>query len=142
MGAERSLADLAVGGAIEEATPTLEFVDPLGRLARMQFRHAPVVDQLAAPHRVMEVDAPVVLRVQVAKRRGDPALGHNRMRLAQQRLTDDRDVGPHRRSFDSGAKASTSGPNHQDVVAVDAIRFSHGSGRGHEGAGDQWRDGV
>jgi hypothetical protein len=125
MGAERPLGDLAVGGAVEDGAPALEFVDPFGRFAGMQLGHPPVVDQLAAAHRVLEVDLPIVLRVQVAKRRRDPALGHDGVRLAQQRLTNDGSVGPHGRDFDGGAKAGTSGPNHHDIMAVVAVRLGH-----------------
>ena len=82
--------DQAVLGAVEQRAPGLELPDPLRRLLGVQLGHPPVVEELAAAHGVAEVHLPVVLGVDVAHRRGDAALGHHRVRLAEQRLADDR----------------------------------------------------
>ena len=86
--AEGPLGDATVPGSVEDRPPQLELADPLGGLHGMQLRHARVVQQLASDHRVPEVDLPVVLRGHVRQRRRRPALGHDRMRLAQQGLAD------------------------------------------------------
>ena len=94
--AEVALQDAAVFGAIEHRAPGLELADPVGRFLRVQLRHPPVVHVLAAAHRVGEMDLPVVAIVDVGERRGDAALGHHGVRLAQQRFADepDRDAAP------------------------------------------------
>src|SRR3712207_7414386 len=46
----------------------------------------PYATLFRSAHGVAEVHPPVVLGVQVGHRRGDPALGHDRVRLAEQRL--------------------------------------------------------
>ena len=89
--AEVALEDAAVRRAIEDRAPRLELAHAVGRFLRVQLRHAPVVDVLAAAHRVGEVDLPVVAVVDVGQRRGDAALGHHRVRLAEQRLADQAD---------------------------------------------------
>ena len=89
MAAEVALADQAVGGAVEQGAPLLQLPHPLGRLLGVQLGHAPVVEQLAAAHGVAEVDLPVVFGLQVAHGRGDAALGHHGVRLAEQALADD-----------------------------------------------------
>ncbi len=92
MAAEVALEDAAVLRAIEDRAPRLELADAIGRFLRVQLRHAPVVDVLAAAHRVREVHFPVVAIVDVGERRGDAAFGHHRVRLAEQRLTDQADL--------------------------------------------------
>ena len=88
--AEVALEDAAVLGAVEERAPALELVDPVGRLLGVELRHAPVVEHLAAAHGVAEVDLPVVLGPDVAHGGGHAALGHDGVRLAEQRLADER----------------------------------------------------
>ena len=58
------------------------------------------------------------LEFDVAHGRGDAALGHHRVRLAEQRLADDR--GPHARlaGGDRGAQAGAARADDDDVVAV------------------------
>ena len=94
--AEVALEDAAVLRAIEDRAPRLELADAVGRFLGVQLGHAPVVQVLAAAHRVGEVDLPVVAVVDVAERRGDAAFGHDGVRLAEQRLADqaDRDARP------------------------------------------------
>ena len=65
-----------------------------GASLRVQLGHAPVVDVLAAAHRVGEVHPPAVAVVHVGQRGRDAALGHHGVRLAQQRLADRPTVTP------------------------------------------------
>ena len=67
--AEVALKNPAVLGAIEQRAPCLEFAHAIGRLLGVQFRHAPVVEVLAAAHRVGEMNAPVVAIVDVGQAR-------------------------------------------------------------------------
>src|SRR5207249_11782332 len=48
MAAEVTLQDATVLRAVEERAPTLQFVNPVRRLLRVQLRHTPVVQHLAA----------------------------------------------------------------------------------------------
>ena len=57
--AERALQDAAVAGAVEDGAPALELAHALGRLLGVELGHAPVVQHLAADHRVAEVGLPV-----------------------------------------------------------------------------------
>ena len=93
--AEVALQDASVLRPIEHRAPRFELADAVGRFLRVQLRHAPVVHVLAAAHRVGEMDLPVVAVVDVGQRGGDAALGHHRVRLAEERLADeaDRDAG-------------------------------------------------
>src|SRR6202165_4842250 len=81
----------------------------------MELCHPPVVDHLAAPHRVLKVDLPVIFRVDVGQRRGNAALGHHRVRLAQQRLTHHVDAHAGRRRLDRRPHARAAGADHQHV---------------------------
>src|SRR6266508_3868860 len=122
--AEVALEDAAVGGAVEQRAPLLELQHPVGCLLRVELGHAPVVEHLAAAHGVAEVDAPVVLRVDVAQRRGHAALRHDRVGLAEQGLADDRRPGAAGRRLDRGPQAGPAGADDDDVVLVDLL-FGH-----------------
>ena len=125
MPAEGALQDLPALGAVEERAPLLEFVDAVGRFLRMELRHAPVVQKLAAAHGVAEMGVPVVGGVHVAHGRGDAAFGHDGVGLAQQRLADQADLGSVRQCFDGGAKARASGADDQDIVFVGFVFVGH-----------------
>jgi hypothetical protein len=71
--AEIALEDAAVGGSIEDRAPSFEFAHAVGSFTRVEFRHAPVVDVLAAAHRVGEVDFPIVPLIDIRERRRDSA---------------------------------------------------------------------
>ena len=123
--AEVALADPAVLGAVEQRAVGLELPDAVGRLLGVQLGHPPVVEELAAAHRVAEVHLPVVVAVDVAHRGGAAALGHDRVRLAEQRLADDRDLQAGLVRGDRGAQAGPAGADDQDVVAVLLDLFGH-----------------
>ena len=107
--------------AIEHRAPRLELADAIGRFLRVQLGHAPVVQVLAAAHRVGEVHAPAVAVVDVGHRRGHAALGHDGVRLAEQRLGDDADRGALRRRFDGRAQSRAAGADDEHVVIDDGI---------------------
>ena len=116
--AERALEDPPVVGPVEDRAPGLELADPIRRLLGMELGHPRVVEQLAADHRVAEVDLPRVLLGDVTERRGDPALGHHRVGLAEERLADEPDVRAVGRRLDRRPQPGTPGPDHKDVVGV------------------------
>ena len=122
--AEVALADPAVLGAVEQRAPQLQLPDPLRRLLGVQFSHPVVVQELAAAHRVAEVDLPVVVGVHVAHGGRDPALGHHGVGLAEQRLADDRGPLALQPSLDRGPQTGPTGSDHDHVVGV-ALGLRH-----------------
>ena len=116
--AEVPLEDAAVGRAVEDGAPGFELADPGRGFLRVELRHPPVVDVLPAAHGVGEVDLPVVALVHVRQRRGDPALGHDRVRLAEQRLAHEPDRHSDGGRFNGGAEPRAAGPYDDDVVLL------------------------
>ena len=84
MPAKVALENATITRTIEYRAPRFELSHPIGGLARMELRHAPVVQVLPAAHRVGKMHAPVVAVIHVGHRRRDAALGHHGVRLAQQ----------------------------------------------------------
>ena len=84
MPAEIALQNAPVFRAIEHRTPRFELAHAIRSFLGVQFRHAPIVQILAAAHRVGEMNAPVIAIVDVAHRRGHAAFGHHCMRFAEQ----------------------------------------------------------
>ena len=95
-----------------------------GASLRVQLGHAPVVHVLAAAHRVGEVHLPAVAVVHVAQRGGDAALGHHRVRLAEERLAHEPDLDARRRRGDRRPQPGAAGADDQDVV-VEGLIVSH-----------------
>ena len=124
--AEVALQDAAVGRTVEQRPPRLQLAHPRRRLLRVQLRHAPVVQILPAAHGVGEVHAPAVAVVHVGERRRDAALGHHRVRLAEQRLAHHAHAPSQRRRLDRRPQPRAAGADHQDVVLVGLVL-----GRGH-----------
>ena len=122
--AEVPLADLALGGPVEQRAPRLQLPDPVRGLLGVQLGHPPVVHELAAAHGVAEVHLPVVVGVGVAHRRGAAALGHDRVRLAEQRLGDDRRLLAGQPGLDRGPQPGAARADHHDVVGV-PLDLSH-----------------
>src|SRR5690242_3805775 len=77
-----------------------------------------MVQELATPHGVSEMRSPVVGMVHIGHGCGDAALGHDGVRLAKQRLTDDTHRGALRERLNSGAQTSATCANDQDIVFV------------------------
>ena len=121
MTAEVALQDPPVRGAVEKCPPVPRARDSVGRLLGVELGHAPVVEHLAAAHRVAEVDLPVVLGPDVAQRGGDPAFGHHGVRLAEQRLAHDGGRGAERRRLDGGAQTGATGADHEHVDGVGLV---------------------
>src|SRR5437660_1770089 len=71
MSAKGALQDLTITRAIKKRSPLFEFTHALRRLLGMNLGHAPVVEKLAAAHRVAKMRAPVVSRVNVGHSGGD-----------------------------------------------------------------------
>ena len=127
MAAEVALQDLAIGSAVEDGAPGLQLPNARRRLLGVDLGHAPVVDILSAAHGVGEMDLPVVALVDIAQRGGHAALGHHRMRLAQQRLAHQANFDAGRGSFDGRSQSGTAGADDQDVMFV-SLKFGHCSG--------------
>ena len=84
MTAEIALRNFSFLGAIKHRPPSFEFVNARRCFLGVQFGHAPVVDILAAAHRVGEMDLPIVAVVHIAHGRGHAAFGHDGVRLAEE----------------------------------------------------------
>ena len=116
--AERTLRHPSVGRSIEDAAPALELADAFRRLPRVQLGHAPVVQVLAAEEGVLEVDPPAVVGVHVPERGRHAAFRHDRVRLPEERLRDDRRPGSGFRGGDRGPEAGTTRADDDHVVLV------------------------
>ena len=124
MASEIALADFSFRRAVENGAPRLELVHSGGRLFRVDLGHPPVVQILAASHRVREMHAPVVAIVRVAERRRDAAFRHHRVRLAEERLRDHADGGAGRGRADRRAQSGATGADDEYVV-LERFVLSH-----------------
>jgi hypothetical protein len=116
--AEVALVDPAVGGAVEHRAPPFELAHPVGRLPGVQLRHAPVVDVLAAAHRVGDVDLPAVALSPIGQRRGDRACGHLGVGLAELRVAGEGPRVARGRGPEGRAQAGAHGADAQHIVIV------------------------
>ncbi len=123
--AEVALEDAALLGAVEDRPPFLQLADPVGRLLGVQLGHPPLVEELAPAHRVAEVDLPAIAGVGAGQGGRDPALGHDRVGLAQERLADQGRLRPPRGGLDRGPEPRPAGADDHDVVIVLFV-FIHG----------------
>ena len=123
MSAEIALEDPSVLGAVEHGAPVLELPDAVGRLLRVELRHAPVVEHLAAQHRVLEVDLPGIARVHVRQRGRDPSFRHDRVGLPEERLAHHAHARALGGGLDGGAQPGAPGADHQhvDVVGLETV---------------------
>src|SRR5262249_40497115 len=124
MAAEVPLQDAPVLGPIEHGAPLLELANPVGRFLRVEFRHPPVVDVLAAAHRVREVDLPAVAIVDVGERGRDAPLRHHGVRFSEERLAHEADGDAGRGRFDCSPQACAARTDHQNVV-FECLIFGH-----------------
>ena len=118
---EVPLEDQPVLGPVEEGPPVLELADPVRSFLGMELGHAPVVEHLAAPHGVAEVDLPAVLGVDVPEGGGHPTLGHDGVGLAQQRLAHQRGPQPLCLCLDGRPQSRPSGTDHDHVEVVGLV---------------------
>ncbi len=125
--AERALEDAPVGRAVEERSPLLQLAHTIRGLLGVELRHAPVIEERAALHGVHEVRLPAVLRVHVRERGRHAALGHHRVRLAEQRLAHEPHRHAARRGLDRRAQPGAAGTDHQHVVLVRLEALAHRS---------------
>ena len=88
----------------------------------MQFGHPPVVDVLAAAHRVGEVHAPAVAVVDVGERRRHAAFRHHRVRLAEEGLAQQADLDSRRRRLDGRTEPGSAGTDDEHIVLVGFVR--------------------
>ena len=121
MASEVALEDPPVLGPVEERAPLLQLQHPGRCLLGVELGHPPVVEELSSTHGVAEVDLPVVLRPDVAQRGGDAALGHHRVRLAEERLADQCGVGSLRRGLDGRPEPGSAGADDDHVVLVGLV---------------------
>ena len=77
-----------------------------------------MVEELATTHGVTEVHLPAVIGVHVGHRGRNATLGHDRVRLAEQRLTEDGDGLAGLASSDGGAQTGAAGADNHDVEGV------------------------
>ena len=92
--AERALGDQPLRRPVEDRAVLFQFQDALRGLLGEDLHGARVVEERAALHGVHEVDLPVVRLAHVAQGGRHAALGHDRVRLAQQGLADHADAAP------------------------------------------------
>ena len=118
MTTERALQYSPVVSAVEQCSPLLQLPHPLWRLLRVQLRHAPVIQEFAAMHRVAEMRAPVVAGIHVSHSRGNATLRHDGVRLAQQGFADDTHLRALRQRFDGSAQACAASPDDQDIMLM------------------------
>ena len=124
MAAEIPLENFAVFGAVEKRAPRFEFAHALRRFFGVQLSHAPVIEVLAATHRIGEMDAPVVAIIDVGESGGDAAFGHHGVGFAQQRFAHYPHFRAGSRGFDGGAQACAARSDHQDIVR-EPLEFRH-----------------
>ena len=125
MAAEIALENFPVLRAVKHRAPGFEFVNARRGFLGVQFGHAPVVDVLAAAHRVGEMDLPVVAVIHVAHGRRHAAFGHDGVRLAEQRFADQPDFDAGRRGFDGRAQARAARADDQHVVFKSFVIGGH-----------------
>jgi hypothetical protein len=105
-------------GPIEDRSPAFKLTDPIRRFLGVELGHPRVVEELAADHRVPEVDLPRIVRGNVTQRRRDAALGHHRVGLAEERLAHERDAGAGVPRRDRRSKAGPAGADDEDIHRV------------------------
>ena len=115
--AEGALVDLPVLGAAEGDAVVLELVDRGGRVAAQVLDGVLVAEPVGALHRVVHVPAPVVV-AHVADRRGDAALGRDRVRARREHLGDARRLEAGLRAAERRAQARAARADDDDVVGV------------------------
>src|SRR5262249_53705925 len=75
--AEVSLQDLSIFSSIEDRAPRFQFANAGRGFFGVELGHTPVVDVLAAAHRIGEMDFPVISAVCGAQRSGNSAFSHH-----------------------------------------------------------------
>ncbi len=125
--AEGTLQDLSVLGAIEERSPLFKFTHAFGSFLRVNLRHTPVVEQLAAAHGVAKMSAPVVGGIDVSHRRSDSSLRHDGVRLAEERFANHRHLRALRQGSEGCPQTGAAGADDQYIVVVSFVFCRHKS---------------
>ena len=115
---ERTLVHASVFRPIEEGAPGLELSHPIRSLRGVRPGHSPVAQPFPASHRVAEMDLPIVFRAVVAECGRHPALGHDGVRLAEQRLADESHGCAGLDGRDRRAEPGAAGSDHEDIMLV------------------------
>ena len=120
MTAEITLRNFPFLRSVEHRAPRFEFVNARGRFQRVQLGHAPVVDVLAAAHRIGEMDFPIVAVVHIAHRRRHAAFSHDRVCLAEKGLAHESGTQATLFRLDGGAqsRAACTYDDHVEVVGL------------------------
>ena len=117
MPAEISLQDSAVLCPVENRAPCLEFANAVRSFFGVELGHPPVVDILAAAHRVGKMHLPIIAVIDVRHRRRHAALGHYGVGLAEQRFADQaRRETPAADASIAARKSRTAGTDDENVV--------------------------
>ena len=125
MAAEISLQDATVPGAIENCAPGFKLADAIRRFLGMQFSHPPIVDVLAAAHRIGEMHFPVITIIHIGQRSGDATFSHDGVGFAEKRLTNESNPNSGRGCFNGGTQPSAPRADYQNIVFA---RFVIGHG--------------
>src|SRR3989442_11035197 len=123
--AKCALQNISVGSPIEKRAPLFKFPYPLGRFLRMYLGHAPVVQELAAAHRVAKVRAPIVGSVDIGHCRRDAAFSHHGVRFAEQRFAHNAYTRALGQRLDRSAQTGATRADNQNVVLVGFVFFGH-----------------
>jgi len=115
---EIALQNSSVGSSVEHRAPRFELAHAIRRLLSVQLGHAPVVHVLSAAHGVGEVHAPVVAVVDICECGRNPAFGHHRVCLAEERLAHEPDTRAGIGCFDRGTEPSAACADHENIVHV------------------------
>jgi hypothetical protein len=116
--AKRSLQDVARACAVKQSSPLFQLTYTIRRFLRVDLGHAPVIEKFAATHRVAEVCAPIVGRVDVRHRRCDAAFGHDGVRFPEQRFANDADARALAKRFNRRSQARSARADDQHIVLV------------------------
>ncbi len=122
--AKVSLQNPAVLRPVEERAPCLKFANAFRSFFGMQFGHAPVVEILAAAHRIGKMDSPAIAIVDIGQCRRDAAFGHHGMRFAEQRLANHSHLRAGGSGLNRSAQACPACSNHKYVVG-EPLEFRH-----------------
>src|SRR5262249_1719830 len=115
--AERPLINLTVFGAREWYAPVFKLVNRRRGIATEILDRILIAEPVRPLDGVVHVPPPVIL-AHIAERRGNAALGRNRVRTGREHLADGGGPQTGRAASDDGAQARAAGADHDDVVGM------------------------
>jgi hypothetical protein len=116
MTTEVALVDQAVFGSIEDRPPFFQLTHSIRGLLSMVLSHAPLIEELAAPHGVPKMNFPIVTGINVAQGGGHTPLGHHSVSFAQQRFGKQPGVQALRGRLNGRADTGSAGSHHENVM--------------------------